>query len=53
MVFGLWWGLLAEGLGLLAVGVDLLAELDWIPALYYEILADGGCLLVERDLLAI
>ena len=46
-------GLLAEALGLLAGGVDLLAELDWILTLYYGILADGGFLLAERDLLRI
>ena len=46
-----WDGLLAELLDLLTVEVRLLAELDGIPTLYYGILADGGYLPVERDLL--
>ena len=43
--FGLVWD------GLLAVEVRLLAELDGIPALHYGILADGGWLPAERNLL--
>ena len=46
-----WDGLLAELLSLLAVEVPLLAELDGISPLYYEILADGKWLPAERDLL--
>ena len=46
-----WDGLLTELLGLLAVEVRLLAEMDGIPALYYGILAGGVYLPVEQDLL--
>lgn len=40
-----------ELLGLLEVEMGLLSERDGIPALHYGILADGGYLPAERDLL--
>ena len=45
------WVLLAEGLGLLAVQVDLLAESFGILALEVSLPTEKGCLLAERDLL--